>query len=147
MGAGVVQHTGRKLSVAHLRDVRRTSAFMKTDGNTQALTGAPQGIIVGIVPADAIDDVRPQEDGLEAQLLDAAPSLRHSGIDIMWGDMPGAKEPIRMFFAEVIHPVVVSPADGGRSATQILNLQSEIAAIDAAIADELKSAAPASPAA
>jgi hypothetical protein len=31
----------------------------------------------------------------------------------------------------------MSPADGGRSATQILNLQSEIAAIDAAIADEL----------
>jgi hypothetical protein len=41
----------------------------------------------------------------------------------------------------------MSPADGGRSATQILNLQSEIAAIDAAIADELKSAAPAAPAA
>jgi hypothetical protein len=31
----------------------------------------------------------------------------------------------------------MSPADGGRSATQILNLQAEIGAIDAAIADEL----------
>ena len=31
----------------------------------------------------------------------------------------------------------MSPADGGRSATQIMNLQSEIAAIDAAIADEM----------
>jgi hypothetical protein len=32
----------------------------------------------------------------------------------------------------------MSPADGGRSATQILNLQAEISAIDAAIADELQ---------
>jgi hypothetical protein len=32
----------------------------------------------------------------------------------------------------------MSPADGGRSATQILNLQAEIGAIDAAIADELE---------
>jgi hypothetical protein len=32
----------------------------------------------------------------------------------------------------------MSPADGGRSATQILNLQSEIDAIDAAIADEVQ---------
>jgi hypothetical protein len=32
----------------------------------------------------------------------------------------------------------MSPADGGRSATQILNLQAEISAIDAAIADELE---------
>ncbi len=32
----------------------------------------------------------------------------------------------------------MSPADGGRSATQILNLQAEIAALDAAIADELQ---------
>jgi len=32
----------------------------------------------------------------------------------------------------------MSPADGGRSATQILNLQAEIGAIDAAIADELQ---------
>jgi hypothetical protein len=32
----------------------------------------------------------------------------------------------------------MSPADGGRSATQILNLQTEIGAIDAAIADELQ---------
>jgi hypothetical protein len=30
----------------------------------------------------------------------------------------------------------MSPADGGRSATQILGLQTEINAIDAAIADE-----------
>ena len=35
----------------------------------------------------------------------------------------------------------MSPADGGRSATQILNLQSEIDAIDKAIADEVKAAA------
>ncbi len=40
----------------------------------------------------------------------------------------------------------MSPADGGRSSTQILNLQSEIAAIDAAIADERKSEAPIAPA-
>jgi hypothetical protein len=31
----------------------------------------------------------------------------------------------------------MSPADGGRSATQIRNLQLEIEAIDAAIADEI----------
>jgi hypothetical protein len=31
----------------------------------------------------------------------------------------------------------MSPADGGRSSTQIKNLQDEIAAIDTAIADEL----------
>jgi len=36
----------------------------------------------------------------------------------------------------------MSPADGGRSATQIRSLQSEIDAIDVAIADELKVEAP-----
>ncbi|MDQ7250823.1 hypothetical protein [Dongia sedimenti] len=35
----------------------------------------------------------------------------------------------------------MSPADGGRSATQIRNLQGEIDAIDAAIDDEIKAAA------
>ena len=35
----------------------------------------------------------------------------------------------------------MSPADGGRSATQILSLQTEIEAIDKAIADEIKSQA------
>jgi hypothetical protein len=35
----------------------------------------------------------------------------------------------------------MSPADGGRSATQILNLQCEIEGIDKAIADEIKSGA------
>ena len=33
----------------------------------------------------------------------------------------------------------MSPADGGRSSTQILSLQSEIEGIDRAIADEIKS--------
>ena len=41
----------------------------------------------------------------------------------------------------------MSPADGGRAATQILSLQSEIEAIDAAIADEVKAEAGASSAA
>jgi hypothetical protein len=36
----------------------------------------------------------------------------------------------------------MSPADGGRSATQIRGLQSEIDALDVAIADELKVEAP-----
>jgi len=31
----------------------------------------------------------------------------------------------------------MSPADGGRSATQIMNIQAEIHAIDSAIADEV----------
>jgi hypothetical protein len=35
----------------------------------------------------------------------------------------------------------MSPADGGRSATQIRNLQLEIEALDAAMADELALAA------
>jgi hypothetical protein len=35
----------------------------------------------------------------------------------------------------------MSPADGGRSATQIRNLQLEIDSIDDAIADEIKAAA------
>jgi hypothetical protein len=35
----------------------------------------------------------------------------------------------------------MSPADGGRSSTQILSLQAEIEGIDRAIADEIKSAA------
>jgi hypothetical protein len=39
----------------------------------------------------------------------------------------------------------MSPADGGRSATQIRNLQGEIDAIDDAIADELKADRAASP--
>jgi hypothetical protein len=39
----------------------------------------------------------------------------------------------------------MSPADGGRSATQIRNLQSEIDAIDTAIVDETKAPAPAAP--
>jgi hypothetical protein len=34
----------------------------------------------------------------------------------------------------------MSPADGGRSATQILSLQTEIAAVDAAIAEETQAA-------
>lgn len=37
----------------------------------------------------------------------------------------------------------MSPADGGRSATRIQNLQSEIDAIDTAIVDETKALAPA----
>jgi len=39
----------------------------------------------------------------------------------------------------------MSPADGGRSATQIRVLQSEIDAIDDAIADEIKAQPPVSP--
>jgi hypothetical protein len=35
----------------------------------------------------------------------------------------------------------MSPADGGRSATQIKNIQDEIAALDVAIAEELVEAA------
>jgi len=41
----------------------------------------------------------------------------------------------------------MSPADGGRAATQILNVQTEIQAIDSAIADEISAEASASPAA
>jgi hypothetical protein len=40
---------------------------------------------------------------------------------------------------DLAHRGAVSPADGGRSATQIMNLQAEIEAIDTAIADEVAS--------
>ena len=38
---------------------------------------------------------------------------------------------------DLAHRGAMSPADGGRSSTQIMNIQAEIAALDSAIADEL----------
>jgi len=52
------------------------------------------------------------------------------------GNLQTVRESLVAKRRDLAHRGAMSPADGGRSATQIRNIQQEIEALDAAIADE-----------
>ena len=54
-----------------------------------------------------------QEDGLEAELLDAAASLLDRAAHVMGRHHPRPVHAVRREVAEVLHPVVVGTGDGG----------------------------------
>ena len=93
-----------------------TGGLVEADGHVQLLQRVPQWVVPAVVPVPAVDDVGADEDGLEAEFLHGAPRLGDSVVDVVDGDHPRAEHAVGIERAEVVHPVVVGPGDGGAEA-------------------------------
>src|SRR5262245_60196722 len=87
---------------------------MQTQGKVQFFECGPQGIIVLVVPILSVEKVGAHESRLEAQFLGAAAGFFDRFIDSEWRDHGGTVESLRIFTAEFVEPIVVSPGNGRR---------------------------------
>lgn len=90
----------------------RPRGFVKTQRQIELFECIPQGLVIGVVPRFAVDDVGTNENRLEAQFLDRTVGFFHGVADVVHRHHAGAEHPRGIGLAEVVEPIVIRARDG-----------------------------------
>src|SRR5262245_58642927 len=106
MRVDVLEHRVGAELLADLAELR-AGALVKAERHLELLERGPERLVVRIVPVAAADLVRSEEHRAEAILAHAAPGFGDRVGDVEWRDHAGTEQPLGVFLAELVQPVVV----------------------------------------